>query len=144
MSAGRGSGAATARKTGKRPKPDATAEFFARLAERGGEPLFKSASGTLRFDLADGKRIEHWHVALTNGDVAVSNKNTRADAVVRVDKELFQGMVAGRVNAMAATLRGVLVPEGDLGLVVLFQRLFPGPPRPRAGRPRAGAKRRKR
>jgi hypothetical protein len=43
--------------------------------------------------------------------------------------------VTGRMNAMAATLRGVLDPEGDLGLVLLFQRLFPGPPGSRRKRP---------
>jgi hypothetical protein len=43
-------------------------------------------------------------------------------------------MVIGKANAMAATLRGVIVPEGDLGLVISFQRLFPGPPASRKRR----------
>jgi hypothetical protein len=40
------------------------------------------------------------------------------------------------VNAMAAALRGALVPQGDLALVISFQRLFPGPA---ASRAKAGA-----
>jgi hypothetical protein len=45
------------------PKQDAAAgtvgEFFGGLAERGREPLLQHVSGTLRFDLADGERVEH-------------------------------------------------------------------------------------
>ena len=105
-----------------------TDSFFADLATRRHDPLLKSASGSVQFDLVDGERLEHWCVTIDRGDVAVSHKNAKADAVVRLDKATFDGMASGRVNVMAATLRGELIPEGDLGLVALFQRLFPGPP----------------
>ena len=104
-----------------------TDSFFADLATRRHEPLLKSASGSVQFDLVDGERLEHWCVTMDKGDVAVSHKNAKADAIVRLDKATFDGMASGRVNAIAATLRGELVPEGDLGLVLLFQRLFPAP-----------------
>jgi hypothetical protein len=120
-------------------KKDATSAFFADLAGRGHEPLLASSTGTLRFDLVSGRRVEHWFVSVKKGDLAVSNKESRADATVRLDRTLFDRMVTGRANAMAATLRGVLVPEGDLGLVILFQRLFPGPPASRR-RAHAGAR----
>ena len=113
-------------KAGGRGSP--TAEFFDELKRKGREPLLKGESGTLRFDLLDGERVEHWSVVMASGDVTVSRRRGPADAVVRLRKETFDGMVSGRVNAMAATLRGEIVPEGDLGLVMLFQRLFPGPP----------------
>ena len=112
---------------------DATSEFFDALAKRGHEPLLKSATGTLRFDLRNGRRVEHWYVTVSKGDVAVSRKNAEADAVVRTDKALFDGMATGKVNTMAAVLRGVLGVEGDLGLIISFQRLFPGPPGSRRG-----------
>ena len=108
---------------------DPTATFFEALAKRGHEPLLQSASGTLRIELRNGRRPEYWYVTVSKGDVAVSRANAEADAVVRADKALFDGMVTGRVNAMAAMLRGVLAADGDLGLVISFQRLFPGPPR---------------
>jgi putative sterol carrier protein len=104
-----------------------TAAFFDDLARRGREPLLKSASGTLRFDMVDGDRVEHWRVRIDQGDVAVSRGKSRADAVLRLDKAMSDGLVTGRVNAMAAVLRGDLVPDGDLSLLLLFQRLFPGP-----------------
>jgi putative sterol carrier protein len=120
----------------------ATERFFAALTQHEREPLLKSRSGTLRFDVTNGRKVEHWHLILTDGKVSVSRRNAAADAVVRVDRDLFDGMATGRVNAIAATLRGVLVPEGDLGLVILFQRLFPGPRSSRKPRARAaGVKR---
>jgi hypothetical protein len=112
-------------------KGDAIERFFAGLAGRGVEPLLKGASGTLRFDLANGSRVDRWYVSVTKGDVEVSHRNAAADAVIRADRGLFERVVGGRVNATAALLRGVLEVDGDLGLLMLFQRLFPGPPRAR-------------
>jgi hypothetical protein len=117
----------TARNAGD-PATGSIRAFFDGLASRGREPLPKRASGTLRCDLVDRDRVEHWYVTMSNGRVAVSRRNAKADAVIRVDKALFEGMVTGRVNATSALLRGVVAPDGDLGLVILFQRLFPGPP----------------
>jgi putative sterol carrier protein len=125
---------ATTSKTGStKPSLDATEEFFDALAKRGHEPLLHSASGTVRFDLVGGGSIEHWSVAIAKGNVSVSRRATKADAFVRLDRALFERIVTGRENAMAAALRGVMVPKGDLGLVMLFQRLFPGPPSARGG-----------
>lgn len=117
----------------KRTTSDPTAAFFSDLASRGREPLLASAAGSIRFDLADGRTVRHWYVRLNKGDVAVSNKDGKADAVVHVDKAFFDRLTQGRENAMAASLRGVVSVRGDLGLVLLFQRIFPGPPASRAG-----------
>ena len=38
---------------------------------------------------------------------------------------MFDHIAAGRLNALAAVLRGELVPEGDLALLMAFQRFFP-------------------
>ena len=128
--------AVTARTKNVGTTADPVGEFFDGLAERGHEPLLQNVSGTLRFELVDGERVERWHLTIKNGDIAVSHKDAEADAVVRTSKVLFEGMTAGRVNAMAATLRGAVVPRGNLALVVAFQRLFPGPTAPGA---KAGA-----
>jgi hypothetical protein len=120
---------------------DATGEFFRGLAARGHDPLLGRASGTLRFDLADGHRVERWHVTVQAGEVAVSRKNLRADAVVRAEKELFERIATGRENAMAAFLRGAIAPQGDVSLLLRFTRLFPGPtsdePRSKSSRARS-------
>ncbi len=114
---------------------DSTAEFFEDLGRRGQEPLLGRTTGTIRFDLADGARTEHWLVAVTKGNVAVSRNNAGADCVVRTEKALFDDIASGRANMMAATLRGVLAIEGDTGLLVRFQRLFPAPVSAPAGSP---------
>ena len=129
---------------GKRTTKDPTAAFFTDLAARRHEPLLERASGSIRFDLTDGRKVEHWFVRMKKGDVVVTGKDGKADSIVSVEKSFFDRLVGGRENAMAATLRGVLSVKGNLGLVILFQRIFPGPPRSRiAARTRevAGAKR---
>jgi putative sterol carrier protein len=109
--------------------PSVTEAFFGELAARTHEPLLKRASGTLRFDLGDRERVQHWHVTMREGGVTVSRRRAKADAVVRLDKRTFEAMVTGTLNATAAVLRGDLVSEGDLGMLLLFQRVFPAPRR---------------
>jgi putative sterol carrier protein len=107
---------------------DPTAEFFVALAEHGHDAVPEKATGTLRFEIVEGGRTRRWYVTVERGDVDVSQKNAPADATVRAPKDLFDGIAAGKVNPMAAILRGSMVVEGDSVLLVLFQRLFPGPP----------------
>ena len=123
---------------------DATAKFFDALVERGHEPLLEKAKGTVRFDLKDGKKTDRWLVTILKGDIAVSRQHRRADSAVSADKALFDGIVSGRTNAMAALLRGAVSVEGDTRLLVLFQRLYPGPPRSRRRRLSAAPTGRKR
>ena len=125
-------------KTRRKTAQDPTRTFFDDLAARGHEPLLQNASGTLRFDLVEGRRVEHWYVTIDKGDVTVSHQDVAADSVLRTERSLFDQIASGRANAMAAMLRGVLVPEGSLSLLVLFQRLFPGPPASRARRRTSG------
>src|SRR5512132_2238700 len=113
----------------RRAMTDPTTLFFEELEARGHEPLLQKVTATFRFDLANGKRTTRWLVAVNKGDMAVSHKNMKADCIVRADKTLFDGIASGEVNPVAAVLRGSMGLEGDRELLVLFQRLFPGPPR---------------
>jgi putative sterol carrier protein len=117
---------------------DSTAEFFHELGRRGREPLLEKARGAIRFDLVDGTRMDRWLVTLDRGDVSVSRKNLVADCVVCADRALFDAMVTGDVNGMAAYLRGELTLEGDPELLVLFQRILPAPASRRARRSTKG------
>jgi putative sterol carrier protein len=123
---------------------DATSQFFDDLGQRGHEPLLGKTTGTLRFDLQDGKRTDRWLVVMKEGDVKVSRKNGSADCVVRTDKALFDGLVTGELHTLTTFLRGVMTVEGDGELMVLFQRLFPSPPTARGKRHVAGYARRHR
>jgi hypothetical protein len=102
-------------------------EFFERLTRGGPDRLLRRADGSLRIDLTSGTTTERWFITMHAGDVSVSHRNAKADSVIRTSKDQFEGMITGRVNAMSAALRGVVSLEGDPGLLVLFQRAFPGP-----------------
>jgi putative sterol carrier protein len=107
---------------------DAAVAFFEGLGSQGHVPLLERAKGKIRVDLAEGRQIDHWLVSIDRGAVAVSREKAEADAVLRTDRATFDGVVSGRINTLAASLRGVLTVEGDPELVVLFRRVFPGPP----------------
>jgi hypothetical protein len=104
-----------------------TEEFFDDLGQRKHEPLLEKVTGTIRFDLMWGACSEHWLLSILNGDVSISQDMTEADCYVRADRELFDRLTGGEEYLMAALLRGVVALEGSLELVVLFERLLPGP-----------------
>jgi hypothetical protein len=114
---------------------DTGSAFFDELEARGHVPALEKVTGTVRFEIVEGpRRVKRWLVSVKRGDIAVTRGGGDADCVVRADAELFEGVAQGRVNAFAATLRGALRAEGDIALLVLFQRLFPDPPRGSADR----------
>ncbi len=113
---------------------DPAAEFFEMLGRRGHDPRLLNVEGTIRFDISRGRRVDHWLLTFSNGDVKVEHRNGAADCVVIGDLALFEGIVSGRLNAFAALLRGALWVTGDPELLVHVQRIFPGPP-DRAGAP---------
>jgi putative sterol carrier protein len=106
---------------------DATSELFERLGAVGQLPVLKRASGAMLVELTGGARTERWRITVDKGAVGVARGNGAADCVLRADRKLFGRMVAGKVNAFAAVLRGAVTIEGDPRLLVLFQRLLPGP-----------------
>jgi hypothetical protein len=107
---------------------DRTTEFFGELHARGHEPLFAKGTGTLQFELADGDAVETWVLEIDRGNVAVSRDPREGACRVQTSRKLFDGVVSGRGNAMAAMIRGDIIYEGDAELLMLFQRVFPGPP----------------
>ena len=111
--------------------PDPAAQFFDELSLRGHEPLLAKARGTVRFDVVDGPRTQHWLVRLDRGRVSVSHDAGAADCIVRTDKALFAELATGEAHPVAAYLRGALTFEGDPDLLVMIQRVLPGPPRDR-------------
>jgi len=123
---------------------DTTVQFFEELGRRGHEPLLEHATGTIRFELAHGKRTDRWLVSVKKGDITVSHGNGEAETVVKADEALFHRLVSGEQNAMAALLRGTVDVEGRVQLLAQFQRLLPGPPKRRRRRPASGSARSKR
>lgn len=102
-------------------------EFLTELGRRGNQPLLAAATGTIRFDVHRGGRTESWLVEVDHGDVTVSKRRGKAEAVVDADGDLLDQIVTGQINAMAAVLRGAIHVEGDPELLIQLGRTFPGP-----------------
>lgn len=107
---------------------DRIAEFMDGVATRGHEPSLANATGTVRFEIVDGRQTERWLLTVTTGELAISRKNVRPDVTLRAPRALFEQIFQGKTNATAAFLRGALQIEGNVELIVLVQRLLPGPP----------------
>ena len=104
-----------------------TSAFFDRLAQREYDPLLAKAVGTARFEIVDGERTERWLVTIDKGTIDVSRRNTRAGTTIRADRKTFEKAAAGRLNVMAAVLRGEIEISGDPRFLVRLQRLIPRP-----------------
>ena len=74
-----------------RQMTDPSAEFFEELQQRGARPLLQKMSGTLRFDVVDGKRSARWFVTIKKGDVKVSRQGSRPIAWSGVTRPLSTG-----------------------------------------------------
>jgi predicted lipid carrier protein YhbT len=107
---------------------DPVGEFFTVLAEAGHLETFEGQSATLRFDVAEGADVERWHLTVSDGNVSVTREDGATDAIMQADRQHFEAIVTGRLNAQAAMLRGLLVCEGSMAACIMFQRCLPGPP----------------
>jgi len=106
-----------------------TVGLFERLGRHAHEPLLEHVTGTVRFDLADESgRVASWLVAIDGGDLCVTREYRDADCVVRGSKAGFDRLATGEDNAVAMLLRAEIVAEGNVLLLVLLERLLPGPP----------------
>jgi putative sterol carrier protein len=118
----------TSRSRSAAPPADPINQFFADLTQPGHLATFESESATLRFEVPDGGRAERWYVTVDDGDVAVASQGSSADAVVKADRPVLEGIVSGRLNAQAALLRGLVTCKGSMAALLMFQRCFPSPP----------------
>ena len=100
--------------------------FFKRLAEQQ-QPLPRRLTGVVRVDLADGERTEHWYLDIRKSDVNVSHQGPDPDCTVSTDLATFAAIIEGRINAMAALLRGAVVVEGRSLLMAVFRKLLVAP-----------------
>jgi putative sterol carrier protein len=107
----------------------ATAEFFEQLAERGPDPLLEKARGTVRLEIVEGKRVDPVLLRIDRGEIDVSPGGGPADLTLRADRQTFEGIARGTTNPVTAIMRGAMTIDGDWGLAVLLQRVFPSPPR---------------
>jgi hypothetical protein len=119
-----------------------TKSFFEELAQRGHISHLEHESGRVRFEVTEDECLRQWTVAMDGGDVEVLQGECDADAVVRADRDLFDRVVRGEENLVAAAFRGEVTWTGSLDLIAQAGWLLPGPPGQAGPRKVDGAERR--
>ena len=104
------------------------AQLLEVLAERSKESPLTAVNGLVRFDVDTGRRVDEWYLTIKKGIVTVAREGGEPDCILAGDGATFDAVLSGRANAMAAILRGALVPQGKIVLLTALQRLFPGSP----------------
>lgn len=107
---------------------EAIERFFASLPARAPAVLHGPTSGTFQIDLTTQELTEHWLVELGPGRVRVTRESRPADAVWTSSKELFERLVTGRTQSIAALFRNEATFSGNVVLFLAFRRFFPDPP----------------
>ena len=94
--------------------------FFDQLASRGHIDSLNHVSGTVELDIEDTAR--RWLI-IRQGDIQVSETAVAADCALASDAETFIGIASGRINSVAAALRGSVTVSGDLALALAVRKL---------------------
>ncbi|MGI5215794.1 SCP2 sterol-binding domain-containing protein [Plantactinospora sp. CA-290183] len=106
---------------------DPTTDFFEGLNHRPPDPLLTRVRGTLRFELTQGEKVEHWLLVLSAGSVSATQADRPADCTVRTDRGFFDLIAKGEANPFASLLRNRVSVEGKLLLYSYLNHLVPGP-----------------
>jgi putative sterol carrier protein len=105
---------------------DPSRDFLNRINEQGFDARLGRVRGTLRLDVDDGGRVEHWLLTLDRGAIQAARAgDAAADCVLRLDRATLDGVISGDVNPTAAILRGAITATGNIDLLLYLQRLFP-------------------
>ncbi|RLP91812.1 MULTISPECIES: SCP2 sterol-binding domain-containing protein [unclassified Micromonospora] len=107
---------------------EVTERFFASLPARAPEVLGGLADGTLQIELTTGDLTEHWLVRMRPGFVQVGRHRGPADAIWYSSAVLFDRLVTGEAQGVAAVLRNESTFSGNVVLFLAFRRFFPDPP----------------
>ncbi|MCG5468764.1 SCP2 sterol-binding domain-containing protein [Micromonospora sp. LAH09] len=107
---------------------EAAERFFESLPARAPDVLGGLADGTLQIDLGSDHRTEHWLVRMRPGSVQVTRERGPADAIWFSSAALFDRLITGEAQGVAAVLRNESTFSGNVVLFLAFRRFFPDPP----------------
>ncbi|MFC4146483.1 SCP2 sterol-binding domain-containing protein [Micromonospora mangrovi] len=107
---------------------EAIEQFFAALPTSAQAVVRGPVSGTLQINLTTDNRTEHWLVELGPGSARVSRGPGEADATWYGSHDLFERLISGRDDGMAAMIRNESTFTGKVSLFLAFRRFFPAPP----------------
>ncbi|MEU5784411.1 SCP2 sterol-binding domain-containing protein [Micromonospora lupini] len=105
-----------------------TAARFLQDLDPGRRPdLPTTTTGTLRLDMRGEGCTDHWYLTVADQHVRVTRSADDADLLVRADRAVFDQLATGRLHLAEALLRNELTVRGDMALLMLLRRIFPGP-----------------
>ncbi|SCE86642.1 SCP2 sterol-binding domain-containing protein [Micromonospora chokoriensis] len=107
---------------------EAAERFFESLPARAPDVLVGLPEGTLQIDLGSDHQVEHWLVRMRAGSVQVSRERGPADAIWYSSAALFDRLISGEAQGVAAVLRNESTFSGNVVLFLAFRRFFPNPP----------------
>ncbi|MDO3700084.1 SCP2 sterol-binding domain-containing protein [Micromonospora sp. C28SCA-DRY-2] len=103
-------------------------EHLRRLGPSRRVELPDAVAGTVRLDMREEGRTEHWYLTIGDQRVQVSRSTDDAELVVRADREIFDQLARGEIHPAEALMRNEVTVQGDIRLFMLLRRIFPGPP----------------
>ncbi|MEU4336300.1 SCP2 sterol-binding domain-containing protein [Micromonospora lupini] len=105
-----------------------TAARFLQDLDPGRRPdLPATTAGTLRLDMRGEGCTDHWYLTVADQHVRVTRSADDADLLVRADRAVFDQLATGQLHLAEALLRNELTVRGDMALLMLLRRIFPGP-----------------
>jgi hypothetical protein len=108
---------------------DSTGEFFDDIDRIGHVPHLDRFTGSMRLDLHENGRTDHWRVSIDRGNIRLSRGDDGpADTVISGDRALFDRIARGEIRPLSAFLRNEVTMSGEFRLLLVLERLVPGPP----------------
>ncbi|HUQ22405.1 MAG TPA: SCP2 sterol-binding domain-containing protein [Gaiellaceae bacterium] len=96
-------------------------EFFDTLASRADASKTAGMNNSYLFDIEGAGQ---WLVAVTDGEVTVTEGASEADTTITTSEESFMAIVRGEQNPTTAYMTGKLKIKGDMGAAMKLQKLF--------------------
>ncbi|GIH14545.1 SCP2 sterol-binding domain-containing protein [Rugosimonospora africana] len=108
--------------------PDPIDDFFAALGRSGHVPLLARFTGSMRFELRANGETQRWRVGIDNGNIRVTRDGEGSvDAVISGERALLVPIVRGRMRPLCAFLRNEIAVTGEFRMLLVLERLLPGP-----------------
>ncbi|MFD6565623.1 SCP2 sterol-binding domain-containing protein [Micromonospora profundi] len=89
--------------------------------------LPETTSVTVRLDVRCDGCTEHWYLTIADQRVQVTRSSDDADLVVGASRDVFDKLANGQMHLAVALLRNELTVRGNMALLMLLRRVFPGP-----------------
>lgn len=102
-------------------------EYLQRMGSGRHPDLPETTAGTVRLDIREDGYTDHWYLTIDHQHVEVSRSGEEAELVVRADREAFDRLASGQTHLAASLLRNELTLQGDIRLLMMLRRIFPGP-----------------